>query len=285
VFLREEINPVIIEGDSFHRYDREQMKRAIKEWRKKGRRLSHFNKDANLFDELALLFKTYKESGRGKRRYYLHTEEEAEKWGLKAGQFTPWEEITESSDLLFYEGLHGGVPEVAPYVDLLIGVVPIINLEWIQKIHRDRTIRGYSTEAVVDTILQRIHDYVGFITPQFARTHINFQRIPTVDTSNPFIARDVPTEDESLVVIRIKREVIAMHNINLVQLKGMIEGSFISRRNTIVVPGPKMGLAMEILVTPIIRDLMGSGRPHERVGSGRERVGSAHERVGSGRDM
>ena len=203
-----------------------------------------------------MLFKTYRETGRGKRRYYLHSEEKAEPWGLRPGQFTPWEEISEESDLLLYEGLHGGVEEVAPYVDLLMGVVPIINLEWIQKIQRDRQKRGYSTEVIVDTIKSRMDDYVDYITPQFSRSDINFQRIPTVDTSNPFIARDVPSEDESLVVIRMKKEIILKYDIDLTFLKNMIEHSFISRRNTLVVPGSKMGLAMEILVTPIIEDLV-----------------------------
>ncbi len=257
VIVREGLKAIMIEGDSFHKYDREEMKKKVEEYAARGKRLSHFSAEANLFDELANLFKTYRETGRGKRRFYLHSEEEAEKWGQKPGTFTPWEEINEDSDILFYEGLHGGVPEVAPFVDLLIGVVPIINLEWIQKIQRDRQKRGYSTEAVVETIKQRIHDYVDYITPQFSRTHINFQRVPTVDTSNPFIARDIPTMDESLVVIRIKKELILKYDIDLLYLKGMIEGSFISRRNTIVVPGPKMFLAMEILVTPIIRRLLG----------------------------
>ena len=257
VIFREGIKAIFIEGDSFHRYDRTTMKKAVEDWKKKGRRLSHFNEDANLFDDLAALFKTYRQTGGGKRRFYLHSDEEAAPFNQKAGEFTPWEEISEESDMLFYEGLHGGVSEVAPYVDLLIGVVPIINLEWIQKIHRDRTKRGYSTEAIVDTIKLRIHDYVDYITPQFSRTDINFQRIPTVDTSNPFIARDVPTEDESLVVIRMKKEIIIKYNIDIVYLKNMIEGSFISRRNTLVVPGGKMGFAMEVLVTPIIKNLIG----------------------------
>ncbi len=256
VIVREGIKAIFIEGDSFHKYDRQAMKAAVAEYAAKGKRLSHFSADANLFPELADLFKTYRKSGRGKRRYYLHSDEEAKAWGQEPGTFTPWEDIAEDSDILFYEGLHGGVPEVAPYVDLLMGVVPIINLEWIQKIQRDRQKRGYSTEAVVETIKHRIHDYVDYITPQFSRTHINFQRVPMVDTSNPFIARDIPTLDESLVVIRIKKEVIMKYDIDLLYLKGMIEGSFISRRNTIVVPGPKMNLAMEILVTPIIRKML-----------------------------
>ena len=257
VLRREGIRAIVIEGDSFHRYNRVEMKKKMAAARKKGGYFSHFGRDANLFDELAELFKTYGETGKGKRRYYLHNQEEATKWGLSPGEFTPWEEINEESDILFYEGLHGGVEEVAPHVDLLIGVVPVINLEWIQKIQRDRARRGYTTKQVVEVIKSRMDDYIDCITPQFARTHINFQRIPTVDTSCPFIARDIPSEDESLVVIRIKKEIILKYNIDLTFLKDMIEGSFISRRNTIVVPGPKMRLAMEILVTPIVEALSG----------------------------
>jgi transketolase N-terminal domain/subunit len=108
--------------------------------------------------------------------------------------------------MLFYEGLHGAVTteqvNIARYPDLLIGVVPVINLEWIQKLWRDKHVRGYSTEAVTDTILRRMPDYVHYIVPQFAHTHVNFQRVPVVDTSNPFIARDIPSADESMCVIR-----------------------------------------------------------------------------------
>ena len=71
--------------------------------------------------------------------------------------------------------------------------MPVLNLEWIQKLHRDRSARGYSTEAVTDTILRRMPDYIHYIFPQFTQTDINFQRVPTVDTSNPFIARWIPT--------------------------------------------------------------------------------------------
>ena len=144
--------------------------------------------------------------------------------------------------------------DVAQYVDLLIGVVPIVNLEWIQKIHRDCSQRGYSAEAVTDTILRRMYDYVHFITPQFSRTDINFQRVPTVDTSNPFIARDIPTPDESFVVIRFKDP--AKFDVDFPDLLSMLRESFMSRRNTIVVPGGKMGFAMEIILAPIIQSMV-----------------------------
>ena len=119
--------------------------------------------EANVFDKLEETFRTYGDTGSCERRYYLHSDEEAKPFGQKPGEFTPWETISAGTDLLFYEGLHGGIvtddADVAKYVDLLIGVVPIVNLEWIQKIHRDCEQRGYSAEAVTDTILRRMYDY------------------------------------------------------------------------------------------------------------------------------
>ena len=260
IFTREEISPVIIEGDSFHRYDRAAMKEAMAKAEDEGNHhFSHFGADANLFDKLEELFKSYGETGGGKKRLYLHSDEEAEPYeGLSPGQFTPWEDIPAGSDIMFYEGLHGGVvtedADVASHVDLLVGVVPSVNLEWIQKIHRDNAERGYSEEVIVDTILRRMDDYVKYITPQFSRTDINFQRIATVDTSNPFIARDIPTPDESLVVIRFRD--VYKFDTDFEFLLNMIPNSFMSRRNTIVVPGSKMGFAMELILTPIIHKMI-----------------------------
>lgn len=255
IFFREKLNPVVIEGDSFHRYNRVEMKEAMTN--DKTGVFSHFGENANEFGKLEALFKEYGEKGTGKKRLYLHSEEEAVPYdGLSPGEFTPWEAIPEGTDLMFYEGLHGGVvtdnANVAKYVDLLVGVVPIVNLEWIQKIHRDTGERGYSPEAVTDTILRRMHDYVHYITPQFSRTHVNFQRVPTVDTSNPFIARDIPTPDESFIVIRFKDP----SKVDFPYLLNMVSDSFMSRRNTIVVPGSKMGFAMELILTPMIHEMV-----------------------------
>ena len=257
IFFREKLNPVVIEGDSFHRFNRAEMKKAMAE--DKTGTFSHFGEESNEFGRLEQLFKQYGENGTGEKRLYLHSDEEAAPYkGLKPGEFTPWEPIPEGTDLMFYEGLHGGVVtdkvNVAKYVDLLVGVVPIVNLEWIQKIHRDTGERGYSPEAVTDTILRRMADYVHYITPQFSRTNVNFQRVPTVDTSNPFIARDIPTPDESFIVIRFKDP----RNVDFPYLLNMIQDSFMSRRNTIVVPGAKMGFAMELILTPMIHELTGN---------------------------
>lgn len=261
IFFREKLTATVVEGDSFHRYDRDEMKKAVAESEKEsGRPISHFGPEANEFEKLETLFRKYGETGTGETRLYLHNDDEAAPYQQKAGTFTPWTSIKTGSDLLFYEGLHGGVKsetaDVAKYVDLLVGVVPIVNLEWIQKIHRDMNARGYSAEAVTHTILRRMHDYVHYITPQFSRTHVNFQRVPTVDTSNPFIARDIPTLDESFVVIRFRDP----KSVNFPYLLSMIHNSFISRPNTIVVPGGKMGLAIELILTPLILDLVNASR-------------------------
>ena len=261
IFRREKLSAVVVEGDSFHRYDRASMKQAVADSEKvDGRAISHFGPEANEFDKLEALFKQYGENGTGNTRLYLHNAEEAKPWNQEPGTFTPWTPIDTGSDLLFYEGLHGGAQSdtanVAQYVDLLVGVVPIVNLEWIQKIFRDTSARGYSAEAVTDTILRRMHDYVHYITPQFSKSHINFQRVPTVDTSNPFIARDIPTLDESMVVIRFRDP----DNIDFTNLLAMIHDSFMSRPNTIVVPGGKMGMAIELILTPLIMEMIAKRR-------------------------
>ena len=261
IFRRERINAAIVEGDSFHRYNRVEMKQKLEEASAQGdNHFSHFGPQNNLFKELEDLFRGYGESGRGKIRRYLHNEKEAEPFNQEPGTFTEWQEIPKDTDLLFYEGLHGAVvtPEVnvARHADLIIGVVPIINLEWIQKLHRDRETRGYSTEAVVDTVLRRMPDYVNYICPQFSQTHINFQRVPTVDTSNPFTARYIPSADESFVVIRFANP----KGIDFPYLLSMIHDSFMSRPNIIVCPGGKMELAMQLLLTPMILKLMDARR-------------------------
>ncbi|MBN8441124.1 MAG: phosphoribulokinase [Thauera sp.] len=257
IFHREHVNAAIVEGDSFHRYTRSEMKALIEDAERVGQRgISHFGPEANLLDELEALFRGYGESGVGRRRHYIHFEHEAAIWNLPQGSFTPWEDLPVGTDCLFYEGLHGAIVaggvDVTRHVDLLIGVVPVVNLEWIQKLHRDRRTRGYSTEAVTDTILRRMHDYVHYIVPQFSRTHINFQRVPIVDTSNPFITREVPTPDESMVVIRFRDP----RGVDFPYLLRMIHDSFMSRANTIVIPGGKLDLAMQLILTPTIWKLM-----------------------------
>lgn len=262
IFHRENLNAAVIEGDSFHSLDRAAFKAASTI----NPALSHFGPDANDFDALATLFKTYSETGGGKKRYYIHSPEEATQLNarlgtaLSPGQFTPWEDVPANTDLLFYEGLHGLVVtdkvDMARHVDLAIGVVPVVNLEWIQKIHRDGAERGYSADVIVDTILRRMPDYVNYVTPQFSRTHINFQRVPTVDTSNPFVARDIPTPDESFVIVRFADP----KGVDFPYLLNMISGSFMSRPNNLVVPGGKMGFAMEIILEPVIDKLVHAAR-------------------------
>ena len=257
IFRREGLNAAIVEGDSFHRYDRKEMKAKMAEAAAAGNQhFSHFGPEANCLADLEALFKSYGQAGTGRVRKYLHDAQEAAPYGQEPGTFTPWTDVPAGTDLLFYEGLHGAAVtdevDIAALADLVIGVVPIINLEWIQKLHRDQNLRGYSQEAVVDTILRRMPDYVKYICPQFSHTHINFQRVPMVDTSNPFIAKDVPTVDESMVVIRFAKP----QGIDFLYLLSMLHDSYMSRPNIIVVPGGKMSLAMQLILTPMILQLM-----------------------------
>ncbi len=257
IFSRERIDAVYIEGDAFHRHDREAMARLTLEAAARGdNTFSHFGPAANLLAELDVLFAAYAQDGGGRTRHYVHDAEEAARLGAAPGTFTAWETLPEATDMLLYEGLHGAVQalglDLGRHADLRIGVVPVINLEWIQKIHRDRSARNYSTEAVMDTILRRMPDYVRYICPQFSNTDINFQRVPTVDTSDPFIAGWIPTADESIVVIRFRTP----RGIDFPYLLSMLHGSFMSRANSICIPGNKLDLAMQLILTPIILQLM-----------------------------
>jgi phosphoribulokinase len=261
IFNRENIKAAWIEGDAFHRYDRNDMRQAMEEAGNAGNNhFSHFGPEANLLSELEKIFAEYGRTGAGHTRHYVHDDAEAQRFGAEPGKFTDWEPFPKPTNVLFYEGLHGAVVteevNLARHADLKIGVVPVINLEWIQKIHRDKSTRGYSTEAVTDTILRRMPDYIRYICPQFTETDVNFQRVPTVDTSNPFVARWIPTADESLVVIRFK----SPRGIDFSYLVSMLHGSFMSRANSIVVPGGKLDLAMQLILTPMIMQLIERSR-------------------------
>ncbi|TMP83621.1 phosphoribulokinase [Pseudoalteromonas phenolica] len=265
IFRSLEANAAFVEGDSFHRFTRPEMDKLKREALQEGKHISYFGQEANDFAGLETLFAEYGEHGSGKLRRYLHTFDEAVPYNQLPGTFTPYQDLEPNSDMLFYEGLHGGVVtdehDVAKHVDLLIGMVPIVNLEWIQKMIRDTNERGHSREAVMTSIVRSMDDYITHITPQFSRTHINFQRVPTVDTSNPFSAKDIPSLDESFVVIRFR----GIDNVDFPYYLQMIDGSFMSRVNTLVVPGGKMGLAMELVLTPLIKDLLVKKRALENM--------------------
>ncbi|WP_114417450.1 phosphoribulokinase [Marinospirillum perlucidum] len=257
MFHRQDVQAAFVHGDSFHRYTRQELAEVLALQPEKEESLSHFAVEANLLDRLETLFQEYSLTGTGSYRHYIHAED---KWlveaGHQVGTFTPWESLPEGTDLLLYEGLHGGLVtedyNIAQYVDLLIGVAPSINLEWIQKIDRDTKMRGYSQEAVIETIQARMEDYMRFILPQFSRTHINFQRVPVVDTANPFEPRSVPTSDESLVVIRFR----GPQKVDFPYLLAMIKDSFMSRPHTLVIPGSKLPLAMELIMLPRVQELL-----------------------------
>ncbi len=284
IFLREKINATFVEGDSFRRYDGTQSARLLQEADAAGKVISPYGPDVNLFDELETLFRDYSTTGKGRVREYINREK-AQASGLPQGSFTPWEPVPDNTDLLFYEGLHGGVVsnrwtrrkmspshnpavirerrsadrdangiDVAQYVDLLIGVVPVINLEWIQKIYRDVAVRRSSREGTTTRIMERLQDYIHFIVPQFSVTDINFQRIPLVDTSNPFIATQIPDADECMVVIRFRDPA----RFDFPHLMKTIGGASMSRPNTMLIPGGKMRHAMDVICTPLIHELVDS---------------------------
>jgi len=284
IFRREELNAIYVEGNAFRRFDRITMKQKSAEALSTEHPISHFGPEANLFDRLEGLFQEYSRTGTGIIREYIEDEEIAERLNYPHGTFSPWRDIPLGSDLLCYEGIHGGCTEaswsrrpmgrsknprvirermkleshtdlgvdIARWVDLLIGVVPIVNLEWIQKIHRDVNLKGASQEAVVSNIMRHMPDYLRYIVPQFSLTDINFQRVPTVDTSNPFVAMSIPSPDESVIVVRFREP----KRFDFPDLLTRIHNSFMSRPNTLVIPGGALKQALEITCTPRIQELV-----------------------------
>ncbi len=248
----------LVEGDAFHAYDRQQLRQALERARIRGENFSLFSPGANLLERLEGLLREYGERGTGMVRHYLHRDDEAAVAGQTSGTFTPWKRLPADVDLLFYEGLHGGFVgdevNIAAHMDLLIGVTPVINLEWIQKLKRDTDERGYRPEEVTGTILRRMPDYVNFIVPQFSRTDVNFQRVPLVDTSNPFALREIPLSEESLVVIHFN-EGSRVH-ADFEMLLREVPGASQPHAQTLVVPGPQQEWAMELIFKPAIQALM-----------------------------
>ena len=278
IFERENLKVAIIEGDSFHKYSRVEMRAKVAESKANGGSvLTHFAEAANEFNKLEELFASYKETATGKKRYYIHSDEEADEHNarlgtdLVPGEFTPWEEIEADTDIMFYEGLHGmvkrkdhgpkeGMHDVSQYVDLGIGVAPVVNIEWMQKIYRDTSERPYSVTQVRDTIMERMDDYMETIVPQFHRTHVNFQRVPLVDTSDPFSTQTEtapmgPAPEDSLIITHVRHD-----EVDLSTIVGKIEGAWLQNEHTMICSGTQMVMAMDIIMTPIIQNLIAKKR-------------------------
>jgi phosphoribulokinase len=259
---RQQARYAIVDGDGFHRFDRSEFPGVVKQAAERGRDLSHFAPEANLLDMLESLLREFTQHGRGMHRRYVHDQNDALETGCREGTFTAWEPIAEGTEILVYEGLHGcfvsDTVDVARYADLRVGVVPIVNLEWIQKIQRDTRERGYSVEAVMDTVERRLSDYVHYITPQFSRTDINFQRIPMVDTANPFESQEPPTLTESKIVVRFRR--VKDLPYSFPQLLERLPGSFMSRRNNLVIDGSDFELGLEVVLEPFMEKLISRRR-------------------------
>ena len=284
IFDRVNVNPAFVHGNSFRRYPRPKLEQLFRQAEKDGVTLSAFGPELNLLNRLEGLFREFSRSGTGVTREYVETSEQAQKLGITKGEFSPWQDLAEDTDLLFYEGPHGGCVEaswsartmseshnpfvieqrlksetiedagvdIAKWVDLLIGIVPNINLEWMQKIKRQCSVTTCSQDDAINTILRRLPDYINYIAPQFSLTDINFQRIPFVDTSNPFSMEDIPNESECLVVIRFREP----NKYDLLKYKDELPGSFFSRPNTLVIPNGHMNHAIRIICTPIVKSLI-----------------------------
>ncbi len=278
IFFRQKINAAFVQGDGFLRYNEKESKKAIADSLVDGRSISIYGPELNNFSKLESCFKDYSINGQCEIRTKV-TEENKNYFQANVGEFTQWQLSHENSDCLFYEGMHGGVVaqtwgrrksdglslithdrrnnktkgvNSAQYVDLLIGIVPAINLEWIQRIHHDQINYKQSAEQITANILEQLQDYIDFMVPQFSITDINFQRIPVVDTSNPFDQQKVPTEKESIVVISFKEP----EKYDLGNYLNCIDEAFMSNSKNIVIPGGHLQHALDIICAPLIESLI-----------------------------
>lgn len=280
IFFRQKINAAFVQGDGFLRYSETESEKIISQALADEKPVSCYGPELNDFARLESCLQSYSEKGHCTTRARV-TRESQHLHNVSVGEFTQWQQSIADSDCLFYEGMHGGVVaqtwtrrkthnddaprrvndrrsarsagvNAAQYVDLLIGVAPAINLEWIQRIQHDQHNRKQSAEQVTANILDQLQDYIHFIIPQLSITDINFQRMPVVDTSNPFDQRAVPTEKESIVVISFKEP----SKYDLHSYLARIHGSFVSRRNSLVIPGGQLQHALDIICAPLIESLI-----------------------------
>ncbi len=109
--------------------------------------------------------------------------------------------------MLFYEGLHGGVVtpqhDVASHVDLLVGVVPIVNLEWIKSLFATPANAatpggGDGLGRPLDGRLHQLHYAAIFPHP--------YQLSARADGGHlqPVCRQSDPSLDESFVVIHFR---------------------------------------------------------------------------------
>jgi len=277
IFFRQKIRAVFVEGNGFLRYDDDESEKRVSDALAEGQHISCYGPELNDFDALQKLFGEYSHSGSGRMRCKL-SEENACQHDLPAGGFSPWQNLPLESDCLFYEGMHGGVVanswtrrkqqqtppteerrsarnngvNVAQYVDLLIGVVPAINLQWIQRIHHERVLRKRSAQQTTDHIVQQLQDYIHFIVPQFSLCDINFQRMPVVDTSNPFEADRVPADFESMLVVSFREP--DKHEVS--DYVKRIPNARLSGRKSLLIPGGQLQHALDVICAPMIEALI-----------------------------
>lgn len=283
IFFRQKIQAGFVEGDGFLRYDDDETDNLVLQAKSEGKSLSCYGPDLNDFSKLESCFKEYAEKATGCLRYKVNQANQHQ-YDVAPGRFTEWQKIPADTDCLFYEGMHGGVVaqswtrrkstdavavkqerrsgrsgegvNAAQYVDLLIGVAPAINLEWIQRIQGDRIKRLFTAEKVTEQILHQMQDYIHFIVPQFSLTDINFQRMPVVDTSNPFDVPLVPNDDESVLVVSFREP--QKHDV--AYYADCIEGAMLTRRNSLVIPGSGMDHALDVICSPLIEKLISESR-------------------------
>ena len=199
IFRREGLNAQVVEGDAFHRYDRDADARAREgPTTAAGTPFSHFGPESEPADGTRQALREYARdrpaAGCGD---YIHDASKRRSMGGAPGTFTAWQPMARrhrpavlrrpARRLRRRRGSTSRSTRTCWSASCRSSIS-----SGSRSCTATRRCAATRQEAVIDTILRRMPDYVNYICPQFSRTHVNFQRVPTVDTSNPFIAKRHP---------------------------------------------------------------------------------------------
>ena len=257
IFRREGITPAIVEGDTFHRYDRKEMKLAMAAAeRTRTTTSSHFGPEANLLRELEKLFRGTARRAPASPASTCTTTTKPRPTARSRAPSRPGRICSRAATCCSTRDCtapRSPTPSTS-------SSTPTCWSAWCRSSTWSGSRRCTGTRRPAGTpprpsptrSCAGCRTTCNYICPQFSRTDINFQRVPTVDTSDPFTARYIPSADESFLIIRFANP----RGIDFPYLLSMLHDSFMSRPNIIVVPGGKMELSMQLIFTPLILRLM-----------------------------
>ena len=219
IFRREKIDAAFIEGDAFHRYDRAAMKAKVAEEEARGNpNFSHFSAGGEPARDARGGLRGVRPSGHRPHPNTTSTTPRRRRSTASPPAPSPPGRDFEPQRPPVLRGParlrrhRQGQPRAArrPQDRRGAGRQPRMDPEDPPRPRHPRLLDrgGHRHDPAPDARLRPLH-----LPAVHRRRDINFQRVPIVDTSNPFIARWIPTPDELMVVIRFAQS--ARHRLPL----------------------------------------------------------------------